>query len=125
MVDDMLALASSFVHAIEAGDLAAVRACFAPGAKVWHNTDDVEQTVDETLDVLAWFVQTMPDLRFRVLHREVLQGGFLQQHVLEATLPDGTPWKMHACVVVTVQDGSIERIDEYLDSGASAIVSVR
>jgi ketosteroid isomerase-like protein len=36
--------------------------------------------------------------------------------VLEATLPDGTAWKMSACVVIRMENGLITRLDEYLDS---------
>jgi hypothetical protein len=58
-------------------------------------------------------------LLYRVLRREPLPDGFLQQHILEATLPDGTRWAMDACVVVRVEGGLITRLDEYLDSAKS------
>ena len=114
--EEFLDFAEKFVGAIQAGDTQAVRACYAPGAKIWHNTDNIEQTVDDNMKVLDWFIRTLPDRNYRVLNREALKSGFLQQHVLEATLPDGTKWKMSACVVVTMKDGLITRLDEYLDS---------
>ena len=120
---ETLAFAERFVSAIETGDVAAVRACYAPGARIWHNNDDVEQTVDDNIKVLNWFVATLPDRHYRVLRREALKDGFLQQHVLEATLPDGTPWKMFACVVVRMQNGLITRLDEYIDSAQAAALS--
>ncbi len=113
---DYLALAERFVGAIQAGDAEAVRACYAPDAKIWHNIDGLEQSVDDNLKSLRWFARKLPDRFYRVLRREPLRDGFLQQHVLEATLPDGTEWKMSACVVVRMQDGLITRLDEYLDS---------
>ena len=114
---ETLEFAERFVNAIQTGDVPAVRACYAPGAKIWHNTDDIEQTVDDNIKVLDWFIATLPDRNYRVLRREALKDGFLQQHVLEATLPDGTPWKMYACVVIKMENGLITRLDEYLDSG--------
>jgi hypothetical protein len=114
--EEFLDFAEKFVGAIQAGDTPAVRAFYAPGAKIWHNTDNIEQTVDDNMKVLDWFIRTLPDRNYRVLNREALKSGFLQQHVLEATLPDGTKWKMSACVVVTMKDGLITRLDEYLDS---------
>ena len=91
---ETLAFAERFVHAIQVGDVPAVRACYAPGAKIWHNTDDVEQTVDDNVKVLEWFMRKLPDRHYRVLRREALKDGFLQQHVLEAarcrTGPSGT-----------------------------------
>lgn len=116
---ELLQFAERFVGAIQSGDAAAVRACYAPDAAIWHNIDDVEQTVDQNLRSLDWFVRKLPDRHYRVLRREALEDGFLQQHVLEATLPDGAAWKMAACVVVRMRDGLIVRLDEYIDSAAS------
>jgi ketosteroid isomerase-like protein len=113
---ETLEFAERFVNAIQTGDVATVRACYAPGAKIWHNTDNVEQTVDENIRVLDWFIAKLPDRNYRVLRRVALPDGFLQQHVLEATLPDGTAWTMDACVVIRMENGLITRLDEYLDS---------
>lgn len=112
--------ARRFVAAIQAGDIETVRACYVPDAKIWHNSDGVEQTVDQNLKVLDWFIRTLPDRNYRVLRVEPLPDGFLQQHVLEATLPDGTKWAMDACVVIRMEGGKITRLDEYLDSAKSA-----
>lgn len=115
-----LDFAERFVGAIQTGDTATVRACYAPDAKLWHNTDGIEQTVDQNMKVLDWFIRTLPDRNYRVVRREALKDGFLQQHVLEATLPDGTKWAMDACVVVRIENGLITRLDEYLDSAQGA-----
>ncbi len=121
--DDILALAERFMGGIESGDAETVRACYAPDAKIWHNFDDIEQTVEQNLKVMAWMARKLPGRHYRVLCREVLKDGFLQQHVLEATLPDGTAWAMPACVIVRMKDGQITRLDEYLDSAHSAALS--
>jgi uncharacterized protein len=113
---DYLDFAAKFVGAIQAGDADAVRACYAPDAKIWHNNDGLEQSVDQNLRVLRWFMRTLPDRHYRVLRVEALPDGFMQQHVLEATLVDGTAWAMDACVVVRMKDGLIVRLDEYIDS---------
>jgi len=115
-----LDFAERFVGAIQSGDTDTVRACYAPDAKLWHNSDGIEQTVDQNMKVLDWFIRTLPDRNYRVLRREALHDGFLQQHVLEATLPDGSKWAMDACVVVRIENGVITRLDEYLDSAKSA-----
>jgi ketosteroid isomerase-like protein len=117
---DYIAFAKSFIGAIQAGDPDTVRACYHPDARIWHNNDGIEQTVDENMRVLRWFMRTLPDRHYRVLRVEALSDGFLQQHVLEATLPDGTAWAMDACVVVRMKDGLIVRLDEYIDSAKAA-----
>ena len=115
---DYLDFAERFVGAIQVGDVAGMRACYAPGAKIWHNSDNIEQTLDDNVKVLEWFIRTLPDRNYRVVRREALKDGFLQQHVLEATLPDGQKWAMAACVVVKMENGLITRLDESLDSAA-------
>ena len=121
---DYAAFAGRFISGIQAGDVDAVRACYAPDAKIWHNHDGLEQTVDQNLKSLKWFARNLPDRAYRVQRVEPLPDGFLQQHVLEATLPDGTTWSMDACVVVRMQDGLIVRLDEYIDSAKANALSV-
>jgi ketosteroid isomerase-like protein len=122
---DYLAFADKFVGAIQAGDPDTVRACYAPSARIWHNSDRIEQTVDQNMRVLAWFMRTLPNRTYRVIRRVALPDGFLQQHVLEATLPDGTPWALDACVVVRMVDGLIVRLDEYIDSAKAAELAAK
>lgn len=120
--EDVLAFADRFVAAIEAGDVEAVRACYAPDAKIWHNNDRLEQTVDQNLKVLAWFMRKMTDRKYRIVRREALSDGYLQQHVLEGVLPDGRAFSMSACCVIRMQDGVITRLDEYIDSAEAAVL---
>lgn len=112
--------AAHFVDTVQRGDGEAMRACYAPDGVIWHNTDNKEQTIDENIAVLNWFVETLPDRKYTVLRREVIPNGFVQQHILSATLPTGEAWKMDACVVVSMENGKIKRLDEYLDSAAGA-----
>jgi len=122
--DQALAFAEKFMTAIQAGDVDTVRACYAPDAKIWHNNDDREQSVEQNLKSLAWFMRKLPDRHYRIVRREALKDGFLQQHVLEATLPDGTRWRLAACVVVRIEDGKVVRLDEYLDSAQANALQV-
>ena len=72
------------------------------------------------LRVLAWLIRALPERRYRIVRREILADGFMQQHVLEGVLADGQPFAMPACVVVQAKDGRITRLDEYLDPAAVA-----
>ena len=113
---EILDFAERFMRAIQTGDTQMVRASYAPDAKIWHNTDNIEQTVDDNVKVLEWFAANLPNRTYQLVRREALKDGFLQQLVIEAILPDGSPWKLHACVVVKMENGLITRLDEYLDS---------
>ncbi len=111
-----LDFAARYMGAIQSGDTDVVRACYAPDAKLWHNTDGIEQTVEENMKLLGWMIRYIPVRNYRIVRREALADGFVQQHVLEATLPGSEPWTMDACAVVRIKDGVIVRLDEYIDS---------
>ncbi len=120
--DELLAFGARFSTALEGDNAEAVRKFYAPDARIWHNYDLIEQTVDQNLKVLNWFIKTTTQRRYRVTRRLAIAGGFLQQHVLECVLPDGAEFKMPACAVVLVSDGRITRIEEYLDSAQSSVL---
>jgi ketosteroid isomerase-like protein len=116
----VLALAERFVSAIEAGDIEAVRGCYAPDAAIWHNFDNVDQGVEDNLKVLGWMSGVLKERRYDILRRVEIPGGYLQQHVLRGKLRSGADFSMPACLVVQVKDGRIARLEEYLDVGQAA-----
>jgi len=107
-MQDMHDLADRFFAAVEAGDIDTVRDCYDPAVAIWHNTDDLEQTRDENLATLAGMARRIADRRYEVLRREVFPGGFVQRHIL------------HACILCSVENGRITRLDEYFDSAQVA-----
>jgi ketosteroid isomerase-like protein len=121
---DVLSLADRLITAITAGDIETVRSLYAPDAVVWHNHDNATQTVEENLRTLAWISQNLTDLRYEEIQRQATDTGFVEQHVLRAITPNGGQLEVRACLIGTVQDGRVTRIDEYLDSAAlAALVS--
>jgi ketosteroid isomerase-like protein len=119
----VLDLAERMFRAIEAGDLDTLRTIYADDFVAWSNFDDGTKDVDATLGVLGWLCHKLGDRRYDVSRRELISGGFLQQHVLRGTAPDGTAIAMPACVIATVADGRVVRVDEYLDPSALAALS--
>jgi ketosteroid isomerase-like protein len=122
---ETLAFAEHFVMSIQRGDADAVRACYAPGAKIWHNTDNVEQTVDKNIELVKWLHRTLKNVNYRVVRRVALDNGFLQTHVLEGTRADGSRFKLDACVIITMEKGLITRLDEYIDSAQTIAATSR
>lgn len=119
MTAEVLALAERFFRAVESGDIEAIRSIYAPDARIWHNNDRLDQTVDENLRVLGWVAKHLTNRRYNVQRRVAIPGGFMQQHVLEAETAGG-PFSMPACIVCEVKDGRITRLEEYLDSAQAA-----
>jgi ketosteroid isomerase-like protein len=113
---ESLEVAEKLFAAIPRGDLEAVRALYAPGAEIWHNHDGVTQDPAANLRVLTWVVQNVSGLRYEDVRRQSTPTGFVQQHVLRGTAPNGKLLEIPACIVCRVEGGRITRLDEYLDS---------
>jgi ketosteroid isomerase-like protein len=114
--DDAVALAERLFAAIEAGDIDAVAALYAPDVVVWHNYDRVEQDRDENLATLRWIARKIADWRYEDVRRIVTPDGVVQQHVLRGTAPDGSELDVPAMMRIVCAGGQITRIEEYLDS---------
>jgi len=114
------ALADRLFAAIEAGDVEAVRAIYAADVTVWHNFDMVDQTREQNLRTLGWMHAHASRLRYTEVRRILVDGGFVQQHVLRATAPDGTALTIPAMLRIHCRDGYITRVEEYLDPAQAA-----
>lgn len=119
-MQDILDLADRFFRAVEAGDIDTVRDCYDPHVAIWHNTDNLEQTREENLVTLAGMARRIADRRYEVLRREAFPGGFVQRHILHGTRADGVRLTLHACILCSVENGRITRLDEYFDSAQVA-----
>jgi len=123
MSDDaaMRALAKRFFDCVEAGDVDGLVACYAPDAKIWHNTDGLEQAPEDNRKTLAGMVTRILDRVYDNRRVRSFPGGFVQQHVLRGTRKhDGVRLALDACIVCEVKDGRITRLDEYFDSAQVA-----
>lgn len=114
---EILELADRFFAAIPKGDLETVRAIYAPDARIWHNNDQATQSVEQNLAVLGWVTKNIAGLRYEDVRRQATPSGFVQQHVLRGSAPNGAALEVPACILCTVSDGRITQLDEYLDSG--------
>lgn len=113
------AIANRLIAAIEAGDRDALGALYADDVVVWHNTDQVEMTKEQNLASLDALAEMTTARRFTDVRRHVIDGGFVQQHVLNLDWGSGSG-ALPGCVVVQLRDGLIARVDEYLDGATIA-----
>ena len=111
-------VAERFLEALRAGDVDAARACCHEDLAVWHNYDGKTQTLDENMALLGWMTKRCRERRYDVRRLEAIEGGYLQQHTLELVLDDGRSGSAEALAIVSVRDGRIARIEEYIDGGA-------
>jgi ketosteroid isomerase-like protein len=120
-VDAIVELAKNFFNAVERGDVNALKNYYAPNAKIWHNTDELEQTPDDNVQTLQGFVARIRDRRYGDRRVHAFPGGFVHQHTLSGVrTADGVAVRLAACIVCQVENGRITRLDEYFDSAAVA-----
>lgn len=123
-------LAHDFITATGDGDLETVAAMYAPDAVIWINVTGTEMPAADGLDVLASLHRRAEAVRYEVLEVIRTEQGYVQRHILHVTVParDDRPAQdlaVPACLVVTVVDGRITRLHEYLDSGQIAPLFAR
>ena len=118
MNEELDRIASVFFAAIERGDLESVRDVYSPHAQIWHNVTGRTQTRDENVRLLGQFIARVSARRYEILSREFFAGGFVQRHLLHGETANGETIALHACLVVHLAEGRIERLFEYLDSAA-------
>jgi ketosteroid isomerase-like protein len=120
-----LALGERYMQAVTDCDLDAVRAIYAPDARIWHNFDQAEQSVDDNLKTLQWIHGKLSGIEYEIVRREPIPGGFYQQHVLRGKLASGEDFAMPACAIVKIENGRIASLDEYLDTAHTRPLSTK
>jgi ketosteroid isomerase-like protein len=113
-------VADRLFTAIEKGDKAAVDRMWSDDIAVWRvgARRDPSKTDDKSraLRVIDWFITATTQRHYEILDRQLLDGGFVQQHILHATGHAGQSISMRVCIVIRVgANGLIDRIDEYFD----------
>ncbi len=116
VADASVDAAERFFAAVAAGDGAALRAVCAADAVLMLN-----QTPESTLQATDMAIRVttiaaaIPDFRYEQIRCEPTASGFVREHVMRGTSPQGTAFAVPACCVGRVVSGRITRIDEYAD----------
>jgi len=114
--NEALRTASALFRAIEAKDPEAVAALYADDIQVWHNFSNTCQDKAANLETLTGLCSNVPEIHYDVAERRLLDDGrVLQRHVLRAGNGEQEV-QIPACIFVTVRDGRIAAIHEYLDT---------
>lgn len=118
-------LAETIFTAIEDGDIDRLRTLWADDVEVWHNTDGIAQTKDQSIAIINWMVRQTASIEYRDIRRTIGDSGFAQHHVLHLTFDDGEPVDVPTAIFAEFRDGQVVRIDEYLDSAHATAAFVR
>ncbi|MEQ8858961.1 MAG: nuclear transport factor 2 family protein [Pseudomonadales bacterium] len=112
-----LETAAALFAAIEAKDTKAAADLYADDVRVWHNFSNAFQDKAANLETLGGLCRSVPEIHYDVTERLLLEDGrVMQRHVLRACL-GAEDVLIPACIFITVRDGRISAIHEYLDTG--------
>lgn len=109
----------TMLKSIEQGDMERLRRCFAPGARVWHNNDEVEQDIDGVTALLGHVCAISTSRTYDDRRATTIGSMVFLQHTLAITLGTGRVVRIPTIMRVEVDaDGLVARIEEYFDSRA-------
>jgi ketosteroid isomerase-like protein len=110
-------LCHALLDALERTDVDAIDRIYAPDMVLWCNVPNAEMSREENLRTIVEGSalhrrRTYDDRQVHTFH-----DGFAAQYTCRVVAHDGTVVPLSACLVGTVHDGQIVRLDEYLDAG--------
>lgn len=112
-------ICEALFEAFARGDEERVRSLCAPQMQAWQNSNP-----PMGLDVLLGFTKSVlgvvKGFRYEEAKRSATATGFVEEHRVRGTLPDGSKLDLAVCVVATVSDGQIVDLREYLDTAAAS-----
>jgi uncharacterized protein len=107
-------IADRLFKAFEKQDADTIRELCAPEARFWSGATARESSLDELLGYLPMMRKTIGAHHYEDVRRLVAPDGFVEQHAVRSTLPNGQALDVEACVVVRVDESlRIVRLDEY------------
>lgn len=105
--------------ALSRGDVAAARACCTPDVRIWHNFDCKAQSLDEIAASWEGFIAGFPERYIADVRCMEVADGVVQRHLQVMRDRNGIQRTWPICIVVTVRNGLIARLDEYMDRAGS------
>ena len=112
-------LARALFEAFEKGDADSVRDLCTDDFEGRQNDGPVI-TLEPLLEFALAVVGVVQDFRYADAVRSATSTGFVEEHSVRGTLPDGSDLDIRVCVVADVRDGKVSNIREYFDRDSAA-----
>lgn len=113
------AISEKFFAALAAGDAATLRAVCNPNLQLTQN-GGAAMDIDGLIGMSSAVRGVVAGFRYDNAQRVDTPDGFVEEHDVRGTLPDGTECSISACVVGQVEDGKVVVLREYFDTAAAA-----
>jgi ketosteroid isomerase-like protein len=109
-------LAQPLFDALATYDVDRLRSLLAPDFRRWLNASGVETTRDEFLQLAALEHAMIEDPSLELRREIATEDGFVLLLDLAGRVAAGEQFQAGVCLIVTVSDELVRRIDEYIDS---------
>lgn len=109
----------SLFTALSAGDFETVRYLCSPELHASQNNGPA-MNLETLLDFTAAVLGVVEHFRYENAIRSGTESGFVEEHLVRGTLPDGSELNLAACVVGEIQDGKVTYLREYVDSAQAS-----
>lgn len=115
MPTNHLSLCTQFFEATASGDATALESLCAEDFTGQQNGGP-EMSRSQLIRFSVAVKRALPDFHYDKQHPQATETGFLEEHLVCCTLPDGTALQMPVVVVADVEAGKITAMREYFDS---------
>jgi len=106
--------ANALKHSFDVGDRGPWESLMAPECVNWHNTDKREVPSKE-LEGAGALRDFVDDLSTTIVQDVPFEGGHLIRMVIAGTTKStGRQFEAHNCIVLTIAENGITRIDDYV-----------
>ena len=116
---DHVGLAEQLFHGFATGDEGLVRTLCAEDFQARQN-DGPPMDLDTVLAFAVSVLGVVTDFRYEDPVRSETESGFVEEHSVRGTLPDGSELDLPVCVVADVRDGKVSDVREYFDGVRAA-----
>lgn len=111
-----ITVANVFSNAMSRRDLETISELYADDIIIWHNTTNDTQDKNENLNLLSRIFDVVSEIGYHDIICQPTPEGFVQHHVVKARFHEGDPvGECFACLMMTVRDGKIIQINEWID----------
>ena len=116
---DHVAVARALFAAFAAGDGGTIRSLCSADFRARQNNGQ-SMDLDSVLKFASAVLRVVADFRYEDPVRSSTASGFVEEHRVRGTLPDGSALDLAVCVVADVRDGKVTDLREYFDGVAAA-----
>jgi ketosteroid isomerase-like protein len=119
LVMDNSEIAAALFDAFAKGDDQTVRDLCSPDLRARQNNGE-PMDLATLLAFSSAVTGVVKDFRYCDPVRSATSAGFVEEHAVRGTLPNGKTFDLAICVVADVNDGKITSMREYFDTAAAA-----